>query len=334
MNLPFRFYALPLILLTLAGCASQGKPPPSISLDEPVQAQPLPEPPKPVEVVAVPEPLALPAQLKPLPEVDAAPTVPEPADEKVRVSRANAEARIAPTREGYVNAIQVWPYSDGALYQVYTAPGQVTDIALQEGEQLVGSGPVAAGDTVRWIIGDTVSGSGATARVHILVKPTRPDLSTNLIINTSRRTYHLELRATASTYMASVSWTYPQDQLIALRGANAEAAASAPVATGLDLAALNFRYRIEGDRVPWKPVRAFDDSAQVFIEFPAGISQGEMPPLFATGAAGDAELVNYRVQGRYMVVDRLFAAAELRLGDRRSEQRVRIVRDDGRRGRP
>jgi type IV secretion system protein VirB9 len=43
---------------------------------------------------------------------------------------------------------------------------------------------------------------------------------------------------------------------------------------------------------------------------------------------------NYRVQGRYMVVDRLFAAAELRLGDRRSEQRVRIVRDEGRRGRP
>ena len=237
-------------------------------------------------------------------------------------------------RDGFLNAIQQYPWTDGALYQVYTAPGQVTDIALQEGEQLVGPGPVAAGDTARWIIGDTVSGGGPTARVHILVKPTRPDLSTNLVINTSRRTYHLELRATASTYMASVSWTYPQDQLIALRSANAAAAASTPVATGLDLATLNFRYRIEGDRVPWKPVRAFDDSAQVFIEFPAGISQGEMPPLFVTGAAGDAELVNYRVQGRYMVVDRLFAAAELRLGDRRSEQRVRIVRDDGRRGRP
>ena len=87
------------------------------------------------------------------------------------------------------------------------------------------------------------------------------------------------------------------------------------------------RYRIEGDRAVWKPVRAFDDGRQVFVEFPAGISQGEMPPLFVTGAAGDAELVNYRVQGRYMVVDRLFAAAELRLGDKRSEQRVRIVRD-------
>ena len=321
----------------LAGCATTSVKPPTIAYDDPpreIAATPAAQPPRAVEVVTIPEPLPLPGQLKPL---AAGATTSEPADPRRRVGAANAAARVQPTRDGYMNAIQQYPWTQGALYQVYAAPGQVTDIALQEGEQLVGPGPVAAGDTVGWIIGDTVSGSGQTARVHILVKPTRPDIGTNLVINTDRRTYHIELRATASTYMASVSWTYPQDQLIALRGANAAAAASAPVATGLDLAALNFRYRIEGDRVPWKPVRAFDDSAQVFIEFPAGISQGEMPPLFVTGAAGDAELVNYRVQGRYMVVDRLFAAAELRLGDRRSEQRVRIVRDGAesrRRGRP
>src|SRR3546814_10468969 len=99
--------ALPIFLLALAGCATQGKPPPTISLDEPVQAQPLPEPPAPVEVVAVPEVLPMPAQLKPFPEAEDAKPVPEPADEKVRVSRANAEARVAPTREGYVNAIPV-----------------------------------------------------------------------------------------------------------------------------------------------------------------------------------------------------------------------------------
>jgi type IV secretion system protein VirB9 len=98
----------------------------------------------------------------------------------------------------------------------------VTDIALQEGEELAGSGPVAAGDTVRWIIGDTVSGSGPGKRIHLLVKPTRPDLVTNLVINTDRRTYHLELRA-AGTYMAALSWTYPQDALIALRAAADEA---------------------------------------------------------------------------------------------------------------
>ena len=58
--------------------------------------------------------------------------------------------------------MQVYPFSDGALYQVYAAPGEITDIGLEPGEQLVGSGPVAAGDTVRWIIGDTESGIGAS----------------------------------------------------------------------------------------------------------------------------------------------------------------------------
>ncbi|WP_257539519.1 P-type conjugative transfer protein TrbG [Sphingobium sp. CFD-1] len=318
----------------LAGCATTSAKPPAIAYDDPpagIATTLAPEPPRAVEVVTIPEPLPLPGQLKPV--ADSAPPS-EPADPRRRVGAANAAARMQPARDGFLNAIQQYPWTQGALYQVYTAPGQVTDIALQKGEQLVGPGPVAAGDTVRWIIGDTVSGSGPAARVHILVKPTRPDIATNLVINTDRRTYHLELRATASTYMASVSWTYPHDALIALQGRNAAAASAAPVASGVDVSALNFRYRIEGDRVPWKPVRAFDDSAQVFIEFPGGIAQGEMPPLFVTGAAGGAELVNFRVQGRYMVVDRLFAAAELRLGDRRSEQRVRIVRDDGRERRP
>lgn len=334
----FRKAAIPALLVSasaLGGCATAHGKPPVIAYDAPppeIVATPAPEPPRPVEVVTVPEPLPLPGQLKPAPQTS---RMPEPADPRSRVGAANTAARVQPTRDGYVNAIQQYPYADGALYQVYTAPGQVTDIALQEGEQLVGAGPVAAGDTVRWIIGDTTSGSGPTARVHILVKPTRPDITTNLVINSDRRSYYLELRATPATYMASVSWTYPKDQIVALNARNAAAAATAPIAAGIDVAALNFRYRIEGDKAPWKPLRAFDDGRQVFIEFPAGISQGEMPPLFVTGAAGGAELVNYRVQGRYMLVDRLFAAAELRLGDKRTEQHVRIVRDDsGKRGRP
>lgn len=215
--------------------------------------------------------------------------------------------------------------------QVYASPGQITDVSLQPGEQLVGSGPVAAGDTVRWIIGDTESGTGAGKVVHILVKPTRPELMTNLIINTDRRTYHMELRSTEKTYMASVSWQYPQDQLIALRRQNAQAEAQQPVANGIDLSRVNFRYGVSGDRAPWRPLRAFDDGRQVFIEFPRGIGQGEMPPLFVVGPEGDtSELVNYRVRGNYMIVDRLFAAAELRFGADKNQKRVRISRSDGR----
>jgi len=315
-----------LMSVSLGACATAWKPP-EISYDNtPKQAVLQPDTPKPVQIVELPKPLPLLGQLKPLERGHAQP---EAADPHARVDQANHAARIQPTRAGYLNAIQVYPFSDGALYQVYAAPGEVTDIALEPDEQLVGSGPVAAGDTVRWIVGDTESGAGAAKRIHILVKPTRPDLVTNLVINTDRRTYHLELRSDDTTYMASVSWAYPQDQLIALRSRNITAVAAAPVATGVDISALNFRYRIEGDNPPWRPLRAFDDGRQVFIEFPAGIGQGEMPPLWVIGAAGGAELVNYRVRGNHMIVDRLFAAAELRLGGEH-QQRVRIVRNDGR----
>ena len=290
-----------------------------------VEASPAPEPRLPVRIVSVPTPLPLPGQLKP---VEAPAGAREPADPQRRVTAANAAARVQPSKGGYFNAIQQYPYADGALYQVYTAPGQVTDIALQDGEELVGSGPVAAGDTVRWIIGDTVSGAGSARRVHILVKPTRADIGTNLVINTDRRTYHLELRATASTYMASVSWTYPADQLIALRRANAERERGAPVASGIDMERLNFRYRLSGDKPSWRPAHVFDDGRQVMIEFPDNVATGDMPPLFVRGADGNAELVNYRVSGRYMIVDRLFDAAELRLATRKGEQRVTIERQD------
>ena len=308
----------------LAGCAKKYIPP-EIDYDDAAPAMLTADPGGPVRIVETPKPLPLPGQLKP---VTGKAGKAEPADPKARIAQANEAARMQPVRDGFINAVQVYPFSPGALYQVYAAPGQVTDIALQPGETLVGSGPVAAGDTVRWIIGDTESGAGDRKQVHILVKPTRPDLQTNLVINTDRRTYHIELRSTEKTYMASVSWQYPHDQLIALRRQNARAVQAQPVATGVDISRLNFRYRIEGDTAPWKPLRAFDDGEKVYIQFPAGIAQGELPPLFVIGAQGDGQLVNYRFRSPYYIVDRLFGAAELRLGGDKGDV-VRIERTDG-----
>ena len=325
MKTQIRIYALPLILITLAGCATHGTPPPDITLDESVAAHALPEPPKPIEVVEVPKPLPLPEQLKSLRNVPEDNPATESPDEKTRVARANAEARVAPSREGYINAIQVWPYADGALYQVYTSPGRVTVIALQQGEELV---TVSAGDTVRWIVGDTASGAGTSLRVNILVKPTRIGLKTNLVISTNRRTYLLELSSTPQAWMASASWDYPKDRLLALQKQAQQAQASAPVDSGLSLEQIKFRYAISGDSPPWKPLRAFDDGERVYIQFPAGIAQGELPPLFVIGPQGDGQLVNYRFRSPYYVVDRLFGAAELRLG-RDKAAVVRIERTDG-----
>ncbi len=330
MNISFTILqkaAISALLIALAGCATQGKPPPVISLDEPaaVAAQALPEPPKPIEVVEVPSPLPLPDQMKALPSaIDPAPS-PEPADEKLRVSRANQEARVAPTRDGYINAIQVWPYAEGALYQVYTSPGRVTAIGLQEGEELVA---VSAGDTVRWIVGDTASGTGATLRVNVLVKPVRTGLKTNMVITTNRRIYLLELSSTPQTWMASASWDYPKDRMLALQKQAREAQAAVPLEAGLSLESIRFRYAITGASPPWKPLRAFDDGQKVYIQFPGGIAQGELPPLFVIGPQGDGQLVNYRFRAPYYVVDRLFGAAELRLGAGKAEV-VRIERADG-----
>jgi type IV secretion system protein VirB9 len=311
------------LTLLVSGCASTNGPPPEITLDEPIAVQALPEPPKPMTVVAVPQPLPLPGQLKPL---DASPaSQAESTDLRERVAQANQDARIAPTREGYLNAIQVWPYSEGALYQVYASPGRVTDIMLQEGEELI---TVSAGDTVRWIVGDTTSASGAAQRVHVLVKPVRANLKTNLVIATSRRIYLLEMTATEQTWMASVSWDYPRDHMTVLKNQAQRAEAAAPLAQGITLDRLAFRYEITGDTPPWRPLRAFDDGERVYIQFPAGITQGELPPVFVIGVAGDAQLVNYRYRAPYYIIDRLFGAAELRLGGEKA-QVVRISRTDG-----
>ena len=161
------------------------------------------------------------------------------------------------------------------------------------------------------------------------MKPTLPTLATNLVINSDRRTYHIELQALPTTYMASVSWRYPQDELVAISQAADIARAQTPIAQGIDPARLNFNYRLGGDSVSWKPLRAFDDGARVYIEMPPASAGADLPPLFLIGADSKAELVNYRVQNNFLIVDRLLDRAELRLGDKGHQKVVRIRRLGG-----
>ena len=234
-------------------------------------------------------------------------------------SAGTPAGRVEPRREGYYNAIQIYPWSEGALYQVYAAPGQITTIALEPGEGLTGAGPIAAGDTARWIIGDTESGSGTTRRVHILVKPTRPDIMTNLVVTTDRRTYMIELRAREALYMPSVAWAYP-----APPAGQRQTVPAAPVIPAE--AARKYRYGLTGDSPPWRPISVFDDGRRIYVVFPRGIVQGEMPPIFVIGSDGETQIVNSRIHQNILIVDRLFGAAELRLGGGTRQQVVRIVR--------
>ncbi len=312
----FRISASAAVLLcatALAGCATYK--PPRISYD--ANVPPLPAVPRTVGDDR-PKPFHVPPAWTPAKGGKAAKT------SAGRIENANAASRVEPRREGYYNAIQVYPWSEGALYQVYTTPGKITDIALEPGEALTGAGPIAAGDTARWIIGDTTSGSGEEPQVHILVKPARPDIETNLVVTTDRRVYRIELRSGEGSYMPAVAWNYPRPP-----SSQRHVVPATPRVPAV--AARNYRYGLTGDTPPWRPVAVYDDGRRVYVEFPGGIAQGEMPPVFVLGPEGKPEIVNSRVYRNILIVDRIFGAAELRLGSGKHQQTVRIVRTDGRR---
>lgn len=318
---------LPLLLCFLTACANK-QPDFEYDIEDYQPAQREEQPELPIRIVEVAKPVPIIGQLKPQPD-NVAETVKSKTSPHKVIRAAHHRSKVMPSQSGYLNAIQTFPFMEGALYQLYAAPGKVTDIMLQVGEKL---NSVSAGDTLRWIIGDTTSGSGATLQTHILIKPVAPDLKTNLVILTDRRSYHLDMMSFKTTYMASLSWHYPKDELLELKGRNDQAYAkqNQTVKTDFDLNSLNFRYEITGDTPPWRPVQVFDDGTKIYIQFPERLDQGEAPPLFISGDKGQVELVNYRVKGNTYIVDRLFKAAELRLGEKK-QQIVRITRKSGRR---
>lgn len=222
----------------------------------------------------------------------------------------------------FVNAIEVHPWAEGRVYRVRTSPGAITDIALEPGETLIA---VASGDTARWIIGDTESGSEGARRTHILVKPVSAGLATNLVVTTDRRAYHLQLTSGAAAAVA-LSWTYPSGTLISVKGkpGTERPQAAETVRPAFDVGTLCFGYTISGDAPPWRPVRAFDDGQRTYVEFPDTIATREAPPFFITGPDQAPALVNYRMRGRFYIIDRLFDQAELRLGQKK-QMIVRIT---------
>jgi len=290
---------------------------------QPISAETDPEKSEPVKLASInPEPIRLRGRY----EIES--NRPKPAS----VAEARAMAKVGPDGSDYLGAIQLYGFERGSIYQVYGTPEQVTDIALETGEKLIS---VSAGDTVRWMVGDTRSGTGASSQVHILIKPLAENISTNLIVLTSKRTYYVDLVAHRDNYMPAVAWTYenrlslpqPREASTPVQYASLRAASSPAYADSPALENLNFAYKIKGDHPDWRPVRAFDDGDKVFIQFPVTIGRSEAPPLFVETDSGDSALVNYRVKGRYYVVDRLFNKAELRLGEKK-QQVVKIIRDE------
>lgn len=232
------------------------------------------------------------------------------------IAQANAMASQRPEADGFLNAVMTYTFLPGGIFQVFTAPNNVTDLVLEPGEELMGE--PAAGDTLRWRLGVGTSAIAGVPQKHIFIKPTRAGLATNLTLNTNRRTYFLKLESVEGEFMIAVQWSYPQAQSLAPSGAPPSIVATPdPVRapSPADVTALNFDYAIEvvDGRPGWKPQAVYDNGQKTFIRFDPSILHGESPALFVM-ERGEMQLVNYRVKQNLYVVDRLFELAELRLG--------------------
>jgi type IV secretion system protein VirB9 len=248
--------------------------------------------------------------------------------EALRVFQETGNAPVV-RKPGFVR----FPYGERQPI-LYCKPLRVCDIQLEPGETVLN---IALGDSERWISSKMESGPAEARESHVIVKPTEFDISTNLVITTDRRVYHLGLISTMEEkggYFRSVRFYYPQDTVQRWADAAELASEQARRERERDVArlpvvspeSLNFAYDIDGDRVPWRPVQAFDDGTRVFIQMPEAMRVTEAPALFVLADGEEQALVNYRVRGRFYVVDKLFSEAVLVLGVGGHEKRVTVMR--------
>jgi type IV secretion system protein VirB9 len=168
------------------------------------------------------------AEAMPLPGQFAAGTAKpnQATDPTARVNQANAAARVQPVRNGFINSMQVYPFVDGALYQVYASPGQITDIAPAPASS---SSAPAPSPPATPCAGSSAPRAAPGQQIHILVKPTRAGVADQP--RHQHRPPHLSYGTALDAFdLYGVGfWQYPQDQLIALRRQNSQAEAAQPV---------------------------------------------------------------------------------------------------------
>lgn len=241
----------------------------------------------------------------------------------LQLSKAFHDRNIPPvlTENGRVT------YAYGmTMPSVICAPLMVSDVEFQPGEFV---NNVVMGDTARWQV--SLARSGSPEATHLIIKPLDAGLETMAVITTDRRVYHIQFKSQPKGHMAYVGFVYPEDADAALRKQIAAQkkeqtwqTASLPTGGTMDMAKLDFDYKIEG-KASWKPIQIYNDGKQTYVRLPKTVSQSELPVLLVRREGGDV-LVNYRVKEDTLVVDDIFNEAVLLAGVGGKQQRITIRR--------
>ena len=241
--------------------------------------------------------------------------------------------------------------SDGAAVYVFgatlptviCAPLYVCDLVLQPGEAVKS---VTVGDAVRWQITPAEQGAGESLITHVIIKPTDVGLITNMVITTNRRAYVVKLKSREDDWMPRISFEYPEEARGDWRkyktriDSDQEAREAAREAQ--PQGAFDFAYRLSGDSPSWRPLKVYASPSKTYIQFPATLAQGEAPALLAIAEDSSflgldslfngpkRQLVNYRLIGDHIELDKVLTHAVLVSGVGSAQTSVEIMHEGGR----
>ena len=226
-----------------------------------------------------------------------------------------------------------FPYDVGAQPVITASVFELTVISLENGEQV---NSVSSGDPLRWSYSLVYSGTGDSRQAHVMIKPTKSHISTDLFITTDRRAYLLKMvAATNGKYVREVRFWYPETIKNNWQQYNLEQTTQKTADNivaelpSIDASQLNFNYKLvlSGRAPAWTPQRVFDDGIHTYIQLSPAVASGDLPALFVQNG-NTQEIVNYRVKMPYFVVDKLFSKAVLISGVGRRQQRLTIVKGE------
>lgn len=231
----------------------------------------------------------------------------------LRAAREWSATGTAPTLVGK-NGVVLYAYGESHP-EVVCAPLHACAIELLAPDTIT---DLSIGDSVRW----QVQTATADQQPVVIVKPVRSRLSTNLVVTTAKgRVYDIALQSDRRTFVPAVGFYDPAalvehiNHRLGIKADQANAKRKRVVASLGDVnpADLDYNYWIEGPK-DLRPVRVFSAKGHVYIQMPKSLQYRNAPALFVVGPKGGNQLVNYRVVGRYYVVDELFREARLVLG--------------------
>lgn len=190
-------------------------------------------------------------------------------------------------------------------YEVYSFTGHFLFQSIIEFDPSETIASVSLGDSTGWQV--------VPAENRLFLKPVDEMATTNMTVITDKRIYHFELYGKETKDIRDeemifvLKFVYPEQGFSAVQQIQGS--------KGPDLTDLskkyNFQYELSGPE-EIAPIKIFDDGEFTYFQF-RNIN-ADLPAFFSVDNAGNEAIINYRILGDYLVVERVNSRFTLRHG--------------------